>query len=52
LLGIDAIEEGPVALNINNHGALKLAKNPIYHKQSKHIEIEPFPANVLSAKSV
>ena len=28
-----------VSLNVDNQGAIKLAKNPMFHKRSKHIDI-------------
>ena len=30
----------PVPLLIDNQSAIRLAKNPMYHKRSKHIEIK------------
>ena len=26
-------------VNVNNQGAISLAKNPMYHKRSKHIQV-------------
>ena len=34
-LGLD----GPILLQGDNHGAMKLAQNPITHSRSKHIDI-------------
>ena len=29
-----------VLLNVDNQGAINLAKNPMYHKRSKHIDVK------------
>ena len=36
-LGLDL--DGPILLQGDNHGAIKLAQNPITHSRSKHIDI-------------
>ena len=36
-LGLDL--DGPILLQGDNHGAIKLAQNTITHKRSKHIDI-------------
>ena len=36
-LGLDL--DGPILLQGDNHGAIKLAQNPITHNRSKHIDI-------------
>ena len=38
-MGIEA-EEGGTLLLLDNQSAIKLAKNPIFHKRSKHIAIK------------
>ena len=36
-LGLDI--GGPILLQSDNHGAIKLVQNPITHSRSKHIDI-------------
>ena len=36
-LGLDL--DGPILFQDENHGAIKLSKNPITHSRSKHIDI-------------
>ena len=38
-MGIE-IEEGGTLLLLDNQSAIKLAKNPVFHKRSKHIAIK------------
>jgi len=37
-----ANQDKPPALYIDNAGAVKLSKNPAYHRKSKHIEVRHF----------
>ena len=34
------LEEGGTLLLLDNQSAIKLAKNPVFHKRSKHIAIK------------
>ena len=38
-MGIE-LEEGGTLLLLDNQSAIKLAKNPVFHKRSKHIAIK------------
>ena len=38
--GIRSFNGEPVTHHINNHGAQKLTTNPVYHRQSKHVDIK------------
>ena len=38
-MGIE-LEEGGTLLVLDNQSAIKLAKNPMFHKRSKHIAIK------------
>jgi len=31
-------QENPIKIYVNNRSAIALAKNPVYHKRSKHID--------------
>ena len=33
-------DKQPIALNVDNQGAIALAKNPVHHQRSKHIDIK------------
>ena len=35
-----SISEGKTIIRIDNQGAINLAKNPIHHQRSKHIDIK------------
>jgi hypothetical protein len=49
---------GPVVLYVDNQGAIALAKNPVHHQRSKHIDIkyhfirEKLQSNVVDVKYV
>ena len=30
----------PIKLNVDNQGAIQLAKNPVHHQRTKHIDIK------------
>lgn len=34
------VDKSPVVLYVDNQGAIKLAKNPVFHQRSKHIDIK------------
>lgn len=36
---ITRCEKGTVTLNVDNQGAIALAKNPVHYQRSKHIDI-------------
>ena len=37
---LNLAEEGPVKINVDNKSAIFLAKNPVSHSRSKHINIK------------
>ena len=40
-IDLKILQEGnSVLVNVDNQGAIKLAKNPMFHKRSKHIDIK------------
>ena len=40
LMDMNVLDQRPVNLFVDNQGAIALAKNPVYHQRSKHIDIK------------
>lgn len=53
LIDMTNVEVKPMMLFVDNQGAIKLAKNPVYHQRSKHIDIRyHFIRNEVMSKNV
>ncbi|KMQ86839.1 copia protein [Lasius niger] len=39
LESMGVVTDGPTTMKVDNQGAIKLIKNPEYHKRTKHIEV-------------